>query len=364
MVTRTGQYTSPTGFGKFSYDIDTDTGTFKVYLDVNWDFSDAPDVPETVYKEQFASNVKTAWDRKFKFQKGDLELEPTFHVRENAHGLKCAVKSGHGQSALIASDPPSLVLYESAWKFNDEIAGVSPTALSRAAAATNLHQRIGQAVNEASQISLTRTGDTWSVDDDDGKLAALAEKLKAMPVKQFPIVIKATSGAKGKAQTLVNTVQSFLRDAGVTYPIRIQPTKTFPKLKIPFRKHKTQADAVIELPDLNYGSELFTAHWYRYRVADHEFGHLLGLPDEYTLYPKDSSIEKAHSEWKRLCVAAGVRANKIPSKEGDMVNNLSIMCCGWVTSECHFVTLWDALTKTAGPGWQIVRGTESATVTQ
>jgi hypothetical protein len=83
-----------------------------------------------------------------------------------------------------------------------------------------------------------------------------------------------------------------------------------------------------------------------YVVAAHEFGHCLGLPDEYRLYP-GMTIEGAHDQYRQLCTNAGVATPRYPTMSD------SIMSCGKRIYEAHYVTILDCLrTITNDDNWR------------
>jgi len=101
------------------------------------------------------------------------------------------------------------------------------------------------------------------------------------------------------------------------------------------------------------------------RVAVHEFGHCLGLPDEYITYPADWTIAGAHDSWRALCTTATDEngASLLAKMPAFPVKHLSIMSMGTTSVACHYVTIWDALAKATATyvspaDWRIVRGSE------
>ena len=87
-----------------------------------------------------------------------------------------------------------------------------------------------------------------------------------------------------------------------------------------------------------------------YRAAIHEFGHCIGLPDEYRLYP-EMSVEGAHEAWATLCRTARIDTRPYPAKHD------SIMSCGSKIYRCHYITILDCLKTISGDdGWMIEHG--------
>ncbi len=75
-----------------------------------------------------------------------------------------------------------------------------------------------------------------------------------------------------------------------------------------------------------------------YKAAIHEFGHCLGLPDEYRLYD-GMSISTAHDQFEILCRSVPIRPRPYPAKHD------SIMSCGMSIYPSHYVTILDCLRK-------------------
>ena len=75
-----------------------------------------------------------------------------------------------------------------------------------------------------------------------------------------------------------------------------------------------------------------------YSVAEHEFGHMLGNPDEYDdpLHPHDEAKRKA---WKAMVESAGV---SVPMG-GEEASTTSQMSKGTDVLPAHYATIWDAL---------------------
>jgi hypothetical protein len=356
-------YVSPTGFGGFYPTYFPDLGILTVKVKVLWEWIDSDaanpwnDGSKAAFMRAFKSNVPRAWDGKWRFRCtaagfNTCVAEPRFVIEDGTQGhhhLTVRVKNTRGQSALIVSDDgPYLQLHVSD---NDEYDNLNPPSrlnpatlygMSRGSVMTSERDKVEALLQAVQNITLTRTADGWEVSQASrGALTALADGLKRVGAKspKFPLTIHATSGAPGKSDQLVAAVTRFLAARGVTpavYPIVTDSQTTRAKFRMPFKGHKDSAVASIELADI---SDIDTAaNWhFRYKVANHEFGHCLGLPDEYTEYP-EGRLKNAHAEWVSLCGRARVTPNPYP------VINTSIMSSGWITNACHYVTVWDALT--------------------
>jgi hypothetical protein len=81
----------------------------------------------------------------------------------------------------------------------------------------------------------------------------------------------------------------------------------------------------------------------RYSVGDHEFGHMLGLPDEYQ-NNTTGTLGTQQTLYMGLVTAAGVPG---PSVWG--VRMASQMAAGVDVLPRHYVTLWEALARMTAP---------------
>lgn len=353
-------YVSPTGFGGFYPTYFPDLGIITIKVKVLWEWVDRDlgnpwnDGTKAAFMREFKNNVPRAWDGKWRFRctaQGfeNCVAEPRFVIEDGTvgnHHFTIRVNNIRGQSALNALTG-DLQLHQSD---NDEYDNLNPPnrlnpgtlfGMSRGGVLTTERAKVEALLQPVQNVTLARTNFGWVVDPGSrAALTTLAEGLKRVGPKspKFPLTVHATSGVPGKSAQLIAAVMDFLATKGVTpavYPIASAAATTGAKFKMPFSGHKATAMAWIELTDV---TDLDTAaNWhYRYKVANHEFGHCLGLPDEYTLYP-DGPIGNAHSSWAALCRQANVVPNPYP------VFNTSIMSCGWITHPCHYVTIWDAL---------------------
>ena len=85
----------------------------------------------------------------------------------------------------------------------------------------------------------------------------------------------------------------------------------------------------------------------QYTAATHEFGHCIGLPDEYRLYP-GMTVVGAHDAYDQLCTANGQTHPRYPEKHD------SIMSTGMRMYPAHYVTVLDCLQKITGDdSWRV-----------
>ncbi len=377
-------YVSPTGFGSFYPTYFPDLGVLQIKVKVLWNWVDHSGAhpawnggSQAAFSTAFRTNVPRAWNGKWRFRcraagYAGAIAEPRFVIEDGTladHHFQINVRNCPGQSALNATNG-QLLLHATD---NDEYDNINPPnllnpaglfSMSRGGVLHNEREKVAQLLAPVQNVTLARTGFGWVVDPASrGALDAFADGLKRVGslAPKYPLTVHATSGSDGKAGQLVQAVMDYLATRGVTpaqYPIATATETTGAKWKRPFKGHKATASAWFELTD--EATPAVAAGWrYRYKVANHEFGHCLGLPDEYTTYPP-GVIGNAHNLWAGLCGQAGVPANPYPGF------NASIMSCGWTTSACHYVTVWQALGNLtrvapyniAPTDWVIERGSQ------
>jgi hypothetical protein len=386
-------YRSPTGFGGFNLTLKPQ-GTLEVEIKVYWDFRpgqkiikggrpDGTDLVEEFpwdeasiakFKADFKANIPNTWNKKWKFRCTNNAyagvFEPVFTVTdanaESCH-LPVEVYNSHSLSYLNAGTG-TLNLHKYDNLMYDDIPGSSKQG-SRLNVLRSMVNRLQELVQPLQRVVLKRNAnDRWEVAEQSrGALQTLAQSLGGLQpyIQQLPITISASSGASDKAPLLICAILAFMAGNGVNpklYTMNLNATKTWAKLTWPWTAHKETATASIAIDEGNWK--------FIYRVSDHEFGHCLGLPDEYTLYAPNSRIGGAHDQWRTLCQRANIEANRIPAQLGASLHNSSLMSYGWVTCACHYVTIWDALTKMtlANPygiqanEWRIEPGTETQKV--
>ena len=93
-------------------------------------------------------------------------------------------------------------------------------------------------------------------------------------------------------------------------------------------------------------------------VSAHEFGHLLGLPDEYLNYGihmgGNATMVASQPKWDALC---GQHNPAVATRPWNDAYNGSIMSVGTTLHAAHAITLWDCLQKASGDDWTIVAPT-------
>jgi hypothetical protein len=201
---------------------------------------------------------------------------------------------------------------------------------------------VGAAQADFFDVPLTRNGAGWTVSvGAQAGLTAFCQAVAATPgwLGQPGLVIHATSGIRDKLTEMLNTVERYLRAHGVTGQIGRDPTKTLRKFRVPFTAHAQTATVRVEIAD----TQTMVRNWQSlYCVAAHEFGHCIGLPDEYLDYSNfnNMTIRNSQPRWDQLC---GVNQANVPTRNWHGQFNDSMMSIGDRLYPCHAVTLWKAL---------------------
>lgn len=178
---------------------------------------------------------------------------------------------------------------------------------------------------------------------DVATLQALAEVLKAKNPSDpaVPIVVSGFASSEGDlthneqlSEDRANAVADVLRGAGVPQPLVIT-------MRGPVGSPNDAANRKVEIApsttfEGSYGSN-------RYSVAEHEFGHTIGLPDEYVNITTGDLGDK-QTAFIALAQAAGVAP---PDQWGDMTS--SQMSAGVDVLPRHYLTLWEALGQMTAP---------------
>ncbi|MHC4505231.1 MAG: hypothetical protein ACYTFI_18155, partial [Planctomycetota bacterium] len=214
----------------------------------------------------------------------------------------------------------------------------------RARALVNEHQRVVDELRALGTVTLDRAGNAWTIQNASQlRLRQFAAELRRCPsfLPQNPLTIEATSGLRDKATALVQVVRQFLANEGIRARLTDSPIKTKRKWRWPWTAHKPTATVVVSVD----GMDQMLQAWRQSVEADnivsaHEFGHLLGLPDEYLDYSGygNLAIRNSQPNWHAFCDAAHVARRGYNSQFND-----SMMSVGTVLYPSHAVTLWRAL---------------------
>jgi hypothetical protein len=324
------------------------------------------------YQRSAEASIMEVWSRKWKFRSGREIVEPVIVLEradESTADFTFNVHNVHGGAGLKPSEK-AVDLYKNDATMSDHWDGDKREA-SGTAVMMNEYDRIAKLIKRESggqdefPVNLEKAGGRWTVAATSrAALTRLGNALEALSPRAYkpPLILNTASGSGTKAQGQARAVDDFLSRLVRRYPIRANARTTSRKFRVPFSSHSSTGSATIALPA--FGSPEYLASrrdwFFRYRVVDHEFGHCLGLPDEYMDNYGGSIGTASHDSWRALCGRAGVPANIVSTGPGG--KNRSIMSCGWVTNACHYVTLWDALSRETGKDWEIIRGTETDTI--
>jgi hypothetical protein len=174
---------------------------------------------------------------------------------------------------------------------------------------------------------------------------------------QPPVKISASSGAAGKALDIVTAVSTYMLARGVAPPsVDLDPVKTRRALRRPFRDPQRTALATIEVLPVVDAVKRLTAGMAvaDYVVSAHEFGHLLGLVDEYLNYSQHMAgsdiMVKSQPAWDRLCTE---HVPQITQRSWNDAFNDSMMSVGTTIYPAHAITIWDCLRKASQNDWTI-----------
>jgi len=129
-------------------------------------------------------------------------------------------------------------------------------------------------------------------------------------------------------------VQRFLRQAGAPQPLMVVA-------RGPVGVPGDAANRRVEIAADRTFEQGYTGN--RFLPAGHEFGHALGLPDEYHNYASGNLADKQRA-FERLARQAGVAP---PDPWGRRTS--SVMSVGMDVLPRHYLTLWEALGRMTEP---------------
>ena len=216
--------------------------------------------------------------------------------------------------------------------------------------------------HDALDITMTLTGTAWGIAPaDQGRVDALCAQLAATPpwLPQPPVRISAASGVQAKIDAITVNVRNYMIGKGVNnVSVDRNPILTRRKARNPFRAANTTKAVTIEVLPV---TEMVRRCMAGQAIADnvvsaHEFGHLLGLPDEYLNYSRHMAgsavMVNSQPAWDTLC---GRHAPPVPTRSWNDAYNDSMMSVGTTIYKAHAITIWDCLTRASGEGWTITR---------
>jgi len=210
--------------------------------------------------------------------------------------------------------------------------------------ATNERTRIEAAITAASASRLLFEVNSDALKPDAAAaLAKLATALNAAnpSAPLIPILIEGFASADGDAghnadlaRRRAQRAAKALTDAGVRQPVRATG-------KGPVgAPHDVNNRAATVAADRTFETTYATN---RYSVSEHEFGHMLGNPDEYSNAAAATPLGGVQTRYSGLVTSAGLT---VPSFGQDTSSQMS---AGVDVLPEHYVTLWEALAKMTSP---------------
>ncbi len=175
------------------------------------------------------------------------------------------------------------------------------------------------------------------------RLRALAEAMKAKNPSDpaIPIVLAGFASSEGQrernvrlSQERAEAVAEELRRAGVPQPLVVSP-------RGPVGAANDAANRKVEIAPSTSFETTYASN--RYSVAEHEFGHALGLPDEY-VNNTTGPLGAQQAAFVALAQAAHVAP---PDRWG--TRTASQMADGIDVLARHYLTLWEALGQMTSP---------------
>lgn len=206
------------------------------------------------------------------------------------------------------------------------------------AVARSERRRLERAVS-ATSVSLIQFAQNSAVVQPPyvARLQTLAEAMKAKNPSDpaVPMVFNGFASAEGErgynerlALQRAEAVANELRGASVPQPLVVSS-------RGPIGDPNEAADRKVEIAPSTTFETAYNAN--RYSVAEHEFGHALGLPDEY-VNRTSGDLGAKQTAFTNLARAAGVAP---PDQWGD--TTASQMSGGVDVLPRHYLTIWEAL---------------------
>jgi outer membrane protein OmpA-like peptidoglycan-associated protein len=205
-------------------------------------------------------------------------------------------------------------------------------------------QRLERAIAAAAASPILFQKDSAVVQPAD--LATLRTLAVAMNAKNpsdppIPITISGFASSEGPllrneklAEDRANAVADVLRAAGVPQPLVVVKMG-------PVGAPDDAANRKVEIVPSTTFEATYASN--RFSAGEHEFGHAIGLPDEYKNITT-GKLGAKQTAFVNLAQAAGVAA---PDRWGDMTS--SLMSSGVDVLPRHYLTLWEALGQMTSP---------------
>ena len=208
--------------------------------------------------------------------------------------------------------------------------------------ATTERQRLeaGLAAAAAHPVQFNRDEATAPAAKPKLEAFAAAAKQANPSAPMIPIKIDGFASAEGDpghntdlSRRRAEYVAGILRATGMRQPLAITPHGA---VGSPNDAANRRVDVVVDTAfETTYSSN-------RYSVSEHEFGHMLGMPDEYA-NATSGPLAGVQTKYDALVTSAGLQATTYGQ------NTSSQMSAGVDVLPRHYVTLWEALGKMTAP---------------
>lgn len=262
----------------------------------------------------------------------------------NVDVYKMSDPTGHRRSSFRARNPGTAD-WQGSGELDENDVINEPDKQSQAVARTE-RQRLERAIVSASASPvLFQRGDSEVNAADRARLSALATAMKHKNPSDpgIPMRIHGYASAEGPralnqqlSENRANAVRDILQATGVPQPL-------MPAGHGPVGAPHDAANRRAELcPDTAFET---TYRGNVFSPAAHEFGHAIGLPDEYTNH-LTGNLGQKQTDFIALANAAGVRP---PDRWGQGDRTASVMSVGVDVLPRHYLTLWEALGEMTRP---------------
>lgn len=371
-----GAYAPPTGISKFhaSYDDTANTMTVTVRGRMVW-AAQMGTVPwdvgrQTQFLDRFRAGIADVWNQKFTFERrGGEQVTPVVRfetVDANQH-MTVRVQAGVQlpEFAAMSPTPSSMKLYGAGLDiaggnlelrldegtvlpYSELITPVTTENLRDHAAQSEAYAPGLAAANDALQSGKAhiKFGNGSAAIDNDIRqsirdtIAYVAQNI-TMGHKRIPLEVtgyRNSSEARNLSMDRANAVAAAVRTLGHFEANHVMAVDGGDK----YWGHRYVKIRPLALPRI--------LAQVKYKAAIHEFGHCLGLPDEYRLY-EGMTVAGAHGTFSDMCRDNRLTHPRYPEKHD------SIMSCGMTLHRCHYVTILDCLKTLSGDdSWMILNG--------
>jgi outer membrane protein OmpA-like peptidoglycan-associated protein len=308
------------------------------------------DAQKDQFSEEYRKRVAARWSfaHTFRSKKPCWPFAATPYVAPRVVGAAAdahfdvTVHKGSGGSKFRAENPGTPgwrgtgELYE---EDNTESANFNSTLVARSE-----RQRLERAVAAAAASPILFQKDSAVIQPADlARLHTLADAMKAKNPSDpaIPITISGFASSEGPvarndklSEDRANAVANELLGAGVPQPMVIVKGG-------PIGAPDDAANRKVDITPSTTFEGTYASN--RFSAGEHEFGHAIGLPDEYKNITT-GKLGAKQTAFVNLAAAAGVAA---PAQWGDMTS--SLMSAGVDVLPRHYLTFWEALGQMTSP---------------